>query len=213
MADDQKQFIEGTVKNFGNDPERLMDIVREVQSKAGCISEESAHHIAKLIGIKYVEVIDMVSFYSFLERTPGGKSVVRLSSCVVDKMHGLKEVADAFEKHTGTKFGSTGSDGEFTLEYTSCTGMCDQGPAALVNGQVLTNIKPKDVRGIVESLRKGDIGSESSNDVRPDTQVDLNLRKTGSVIFSPMDHGVAIRAAINLDPEQVIAHCFDVNNC
>jgi [NiFe] hydrogenase diaphorase moiety large subunit len=204
MADDQKQLIEGIVKNFGNNPNRLMDIVREVQSKTGYISEESAHQIAKLLGIVYVEVIDMVSFYSFLERAPGGKSVVRLSSCVVDRMHGMKEVADAFEKHTGTNFGSTGSDGEFTLEYTSCTGMCDQGPAALVNGQVLTNIKPEDVPGIVESLRGGNAGSGSGSEVRPDTQVDLNLRKTGPVIFSPMDHGAAIRAAMNLFPDQVI---------
>jgi [NiFe] hydrogenase diaphorase moiety large subunit len=208
MADDQKksqkQIIEGIVKNFGNKPGRLMDIVREVQSKLGYISDESAHLIAKMLGIMYVEVIDMLSFYSFYTRTSLGKSVIRLSSCVVDKMHGMKEVADAFEKHTGTTFGNTSSDGEFSLEYTACTGMCDQGPAALVNGNVLTNITPKDVPGIVESLRKGSAVNGRSAEAQPDTFVDVNLRKPGPVIFSPMDHGSAIRAAMNLSPEQVI---------
>ena len=204
MAADQKQVIEGIIKNFGKDRGRLMDIVREVQSKLGCVSDESARLISEELGIHYVEVIDMVSFYSFLERSPAGESTVLLSSCIVCKMHGMEEVAEAFEKAAGTTFGGTSSDGTLSLEYTSCTGMCDQGPAALINGKVMTNISPGDVPGIVSSLRKGETGTVNESSARPDAQVDLNLRKTGPVIFSPMDHGSAVRAAINISPEQVI---------
>jgi len=205
MAADQKQTVQEIVKNHGKNRNRLMDIVREVQSRFGHISNESAHLIADTLGIPFVEVIDMVSFYSFLARTSKGKAVVRLSKCIVDKMHGMDKVADAFEKETGVKFGQTSSDGMIRLEYTPCIGMCDQVPAVLVDGSVITNVTPKDVPEIVKKLRKGaKIGSQESDATRPDAQVELNLRKPGPVIFSPMDRGAAIRAALNMTPEEVI---------
>jgi len=205
MAVDQKQTIKEIVQNFGKDRHLLMDIVREVQSSFGQVSNESAHVIADTLGIPFVEVIDMVSFYSFLSRTPKGKSVVRLSKCIVDKMHGMDKVAKAFEKEVGVKFGQTTSDGKITLEYTPCIGMCDQVPAVLINNTVLTNVSPKDVPGIVNSLRKGEgLGTQDTDEARPDAQIELNLRQPGPVIFSPMDRGTAIRTALNMSPEEVI---------
>ncbi len=205
MSVDQKQTINEIVQNFGKDRHLLMDIVREVQSRFGQVSNESAHVIADTLGIPFVEVIDMVSFYSFLSRTPKGKSVVRLSKCIVDKMHGMDKVADAFEKEVGVKFGRTTGDGKITLEYTPCIGMCDQVPAVLINNTVLTNVSPKDVPGIVNSLRKGKgLGTQDTDETRPDAQIELNLRQPGPVIFSPMDRGTAVRTALNMSPEEVI---------
>jgi len=205
MAADQKQTVKEIIQNFGKNRHRLMDMVREVQRRFGHVSNESAHVIADILGIPFVEVIDMVSFYSFLSRTLKGKSVVRLSKCIVDKMHGMDKVAAAFEKEVGVKFGNTSGDRSITLEYTPCIGMCDQVPALLVNGTVITNVTSKDVPEIVGRLRKGKkIGTQDTDSTRPDAQVELNLRKPGPVIFSPMDRGAAIRAALNMTPEEVI---------
>jgi [NiFe] hydrogenase diaphorase moiety large subunit len=130
---------------------------------------------------------------------------VRLSTCIVDKMKGMDRVAEAFRKETGAEFGGTSKDGTISLEFTPCIGMCDQAPAVLVNGTVITNVTPKDVPGIVASLRKGKkIGTQDTDVTRPDAQVELNLKKPGPVIFSPMDGGAAIRAALNMTPDQVI---------
>jgi [NiFe] hydrogenase diaphorase moiety large subunit len=199
-----EKAIKDIVKNFGSMRDRLMDIVREVQSRLGYISDDSARTIADALGIHFVEVIDMISFYSFLSRAPKGKDLVRLSRCIVDKMNGMDDVAGAFEKATGTSFGNTSSDGAVTLEYTACTGMCDQGPAALVNGRVLTNLSPGDVPDIVKSIKKGDVGLKPEGAEQPDMKVELNIRKTGQVIFEPMERGTGLRAALNMSPEQVI---------
>ena len=205
MSANQKQTISEICKNFGKNRLRLMDIVREVQGQLGHISNESAHNIADALNIPFVEVIDMVSFYSFFSRTPRGTSVVRLSSCVVDKMHGMDEIAKAFEKEVGVAFGNTSSDGKIDLEYTPCIGMCDQVPAILVNGTIMTNLTPKDVPGIVNALRKGEkLGSPESDTTRPDAKIDMNLRKAGPVIFATIDHGAGIRPALNMTPEEVI---------
>lgn len=205
MAKDQISTIKEIVGRYGKDRSRLMDIVREVQEEYGYISEESVQSIAQALGIHRVEVHDMVSFYSFLSRAPKGKSTIRLSKGIVDKMHGLELVAKAFEDVIGVSFGNTSKDSMITLEYTSDIGMSDQPPAALINGTPLTKICPEDVPAIVKDLRNGaKYQFKSGSSSLPDAQVEVNLRKTGPVIFSPIESGAGIRAALNRTPEEVI---------
>jgi len=44
-------------------------------------------------------------------------------------------------------------DGSFSLEWANCMGMCDQGPAMLVNETVYTQLTPDKVHDIVEEYR------------------------------------------------------------
>ena len=60
------------------------------------------------------------------------------------------------ENELGIGFGETTADGAFTLEWANCMGMCDQGPALLVNDQVYTRVTPETVHEIVAGVpRRG----------------------------------------------------------
>jgi len=203
MVGEQVNIIKGIVKQYGNDRTRLMDIARAVQEKFGYISEENMEAIASALGIPLVEVRDMVSFYSFFRRTKGGKNIVRLCNSVVERMKGMELVAEAFEKCTGVCFGQTTEDGLISLEYTPCIGMSDQAPSALINDIPVTDIKPEDVPGIVADLRKG-VKYTPENLPHASSHIGKNLMKHGPVIFSPMERGRALRAALNMTPDEVI---------
>lgn len=199
MAEDYSATIKEIVEKYGKDRTRLMDIARAVRAQFGHVSEDMIGQIADALGIHRVEVRDMVSFYAFLPREPKGKTVVRLCYAVVERMKGADEVAAAFEKAAGCKFGETSPDGSISLEYTSCMGMSDQAPSALVDGTPLVNLRPQDVPGIVEAIRKGE-------DLKalPQAEVDLNLREPGEVIFASMERGAALRRTIDMEPDAVI---------
>ena len=57
------------------------------------------------------------------------------------------------ENDLGIEFGQTTKDGMFTLEWANCMGMCDQGPALLVNDRIYTEVTPEKVLGIIEECR------------------------------------------------------------
>ena len=199
MAEEHSGIITQVVKEFGNDPTRLMDIARAIHGTLGHLSEDTIGQIAAALGMHRVQVRDMVSFYSFFSRAPQGKSVVRLCNAVVERMNGADAVGAAFQEALGIAFGETTADGSVTLEHTPCIGLSDQAPGALVNGVPLTNLKPRDVPQIVSVLREG--GKLSA---LPQAEVDLNVRQPGPVIFAPMERGAAIRKAINMEPKDVI---------
>jgi [NiFe] hydrogenase diaphorase moiety large subunit len=174
------------------------------------VSEEAIEGIAESLGIRRLRVKDTATFYHFLSTEPCGKNVVRLCNAVVERLNGMREVAVAFEKAVGVPFGNTSSDGAITLEYTPCIGMSDQPPSALVNGLVMTQLRPEMVPGLVEDIRAGEYLQYRGRFVSsPTVGVLNNLRKPGPVVFSHMERGAAIRKAVNLTPEEVIAQVTD----
>ena len=57
MSSDQLALIRRVVDGYGKDPHRLMDVIRDVHSESGYISDESVEAIAKSLGILRAEGI------------------------------------------------------------------------------------------------------------------------------------------------------------
>ncbi len=203
MAGEQASVIEQIVEQHGRDRGRLMDIAHAVQKQVGLFSEDTIEAMARALGIPHADVRDMVSFYSFFPRTQTGVRTIRLCTCAACRMKGMDAVASAFEKAVGASFGSTSPDGTISLEHTNCIGMCDQAPAALVDGTVLTNIKPEDVEQIVVAIKEKGL-TKPLHGTNALGEAELNLRQPGPVIFAPMERGTGLRAALNMAPQDVI---------
>ena len=133
----------------GNDRSRVLDIVLAVQKEFGCVNAAAIDQIAEALSVSRLEVESVVSFYSFLSTEKKGQITIRLCNDIIDEMKGAGEVAQGLEEELGIEFGQTTADGRFTLEYTSCIGMSDQAPAALVNDLVIPRLGPgKAIRGV-----------------------------------------------------------------
>jgi len=138
---------------YNSDPTRLMDILIEVQTQCGYVSEKAVKVIAKAINYSKVDVEQTLSFYHFLSQTPTGKYAVYLNDSAVAGMMGRVEIAKAFEEEVGCKFGSVSEDGNIGLFSTSCIGMNDQEPSAIINQRVFTKLTKEKVAKIVKGMR------------------------------------------------------------
>jgi NADH:ubiquinone oxidoreductase subunit E len=68
-------------------------------------------------------------------------------------MAGKTAVAKALERELGIKFGETTKDNKFTLEFVNCLGMCDQGPAVLINERVYPKVTPEKAVQILSEVK------------------------------------------------------------
>ncbi|MFH1841634.1 MAG: NADH-quinone oxidoreductase subunit NuoE [bacterium] len=146
--------IKELAERFGRHRRALLPILQEVQSEQRHVSPFAMQIIADVLGIHPVEVYSVVTFYSFLDHEPKGHFVIRLCRTISCDMAGRDEVARQLENDLGIGFGETTQDTQFTLEWTSCLGMCDLGPAMLVNDRVYTEVTPGQVHAILEECRQ-----------------------------------------------------------
>ncbi|MCG8308247.1 MAG: NAD(P)H-dependent oxidoreductase subunit E [Cytophagales bacterium] len=205
--------IDAIIKKYHQDRTRLMDILIDTQDAFGFIHESAADQIAETLDISRVDLEQTISFYHFFSQKSRGKYTVYLNDSAVAHMHGRKEVAKAFEKEAGCKFGGVTDDGLIGLFNTSCIGMNDQEPAAIVNGTVFTRLTPFRVKEIIKDIRDGvqveDMFRASYGDGNNSLElikavVNNNIMKKGPVLSSDYTSGEAIKKIITQGPNDVI---------
>lgn len=145
--------IELLVSKYGQNRSSLIPILQDIQRKHKFIPDFAQQEIARLLDIHPVEVFSVISFYSFLNTTPKGKYIVRLCQTISCDMQGKAAVAKAIERELGIKFGETTRDNKFTLEFANCVGMCDQGPAMIINERVYSKLTPEKAVQILNELK------------------------------------------------------------
>ena len=145
--------LHGLADKYGHERGALLPILQEVQRKHREISPYAMQIIADLLGVHPVEVYSVVSFYSFLDDQLKGRFIIRLCRTISCDLKGKDRIARQLENDLGIRFGQTTVDGRFTLEWANCIGMCDQGPAMLVNDRVYTRLTPDTVHEILQECR------------------------------------------------------------
>ncbi|MDD5503879.1 MAG: NAD(P)H-dependent oxidoreductase subunit E [Candidatus Omnitrophica bacterium] len=133
---------------------KLLPVLQGIQQKKGYISDKDMQETADRFGIHPVEVYSVVTFYAFLTSGPKARHTIRISNCMPNIMAGSGKIQKEFEKALKIKKGRPGKYKNIVLEETGCIGMCDQAPAALIDGELVGNITPKDVKDIVRRLSK-----------------------------------------------------------
>ena len=202
MGTDVKAKVQEVCGSFANDRARMMDIVFALQNELGGISSETVNQIAEVLNVPRVEIDGLVSFYAFFSSETKGKITVRLCNDVVDNMFGAEDVAKAFSDGLGLSFGQTADDGSVTLEHTPCIGMCDQAPAAMVNGNIVTKLTVEKAKKIAEMIKSGSL---------PETEVNSNIKKVGDIILADYDVNTGLKKALELTSADVISTVKDSN--
>lgn len=207
-----KEAIIQIVERYGNSPDRLMDILNDVQSQFRCVSDQAVSIIAEALGLSEVQVNETKSFYHFFTSEPTGKYAVYFNTSVTSMMAGMADVIDEFEKLCGIKVGQTTPDGLISLHTTSCIGMNDQEPAALINFVPFTCLNREKARNIYELMKKGIPAHEmvtefgDGNNAHPlvRSMVKNNIRKAGPVTLGEYTPAKGLEKALSMGPAQVI---------
>jgi NADH:ubiquinone oxidoreductase subunit E len=159
----QDQFrtdVEALVEKLGPGRSSLIPILADVKRRFHELDSESMQIIADVLDIHPVEVYSVASFYAFLHGGTEGQFVIRLCGTLSCDFAGKDAIAHALKDELGIGFDKTTDDGVFTLEWASCVGMCDQGPALLVNDEVHTRVTPETAREIVAACRAAAVAKE-----------------------------------------------------
>ena len=131
----------------------ILPVLQQIQHKKGCISDNDMQEVADRFDIHPVEVYSIVTFYSFLSVDKKGKHIIRISNCISNVMAGSEKIVKEFEKALEIKVNQTTKDKKFTLEMTSCIGMCNQSPAIMVDDKLIGNVTSQMVKNIIKELK------------------------------------------------------------
>ena len=181
---------------------QLMDAFWEIQDNKGYIADADIASLAAQLGISKIDVEGVLTFYHFFERQPPAKYTIYLNNSIVAKFSGFNKVKTAFEQATGTVFGQHTKDGMFALRETSCIGLSDMEPAALINWRPFVELTPQKVHQLIVDLRAGENLDELSDEAV--TKVRHRLEGDKAVFLRTHLMGAALRQLPFLSPEDIV---------
>ena len=149
---DLESFIAGLLSDTDKGHERLLQALCAIQRRYSFIPEKAIHLLTEKLHLPSDEILSVISFYAFLHTKPRGDFDVLFSNNITDTMRGSKGFLATLCDRLGVKLGVTSADNRVTIDLTSCTGICDQGPALLVNGIPISKLDEERILKIAELI-------------------------------------------------------------
>jgi len=183
------------------DRTHLLNKLWKYQHKSGYISEKAISIISRELKVSKIEIESVISFYHFFRKKPTGKHTIYLNNSIISDMKGFEEVKTAFEKETGCTFDEDGNK-KFSLFETSCIGMSDQEPAALINFQPFTDLTPKKVKLIMDKIKKGENVKDFASKTK--SKIHYTPEDDKAIIFRPYEMGKSVKEGLKFTQEQIV---------
>jgi len=182
----------------------LLPVLHAIQDRVGWVSRGALEYACRRLSIPPAEAYGVVSFYARFALDERPALALHVCDDIACKCVGADELCSALERD----FGPAGK----TWHRSSCLGLCDRAPAALVErsgkNHEAAQLAPITFEAAQSVLLRGR-WSESPDPPLPDRPTKL-LRRVGAVdpesIDSYREHGgySALRRAKELGPEGVI---------
>ena len=181
---------------------KLLPHLWEIQNNYGYIPQKSIEEISQKLKVSKIEIESVISFYHFFHLKPTGKYIIYLNNSIISEYKGFREVKAAFEKETGSTFNCYGENKLFTLFETSCIGLSDYEPAALINFHPFINLTPEKVKTVIAQLKSGIHPDEIADN--PSSKIQYTPEYTRTVFFRKYTLGNSVRKLKKFSPDEII---------
>ncbi|CAI5486853.1 unnamed protein product [Closterium sp. Naga37s-1] len=142
----------------------ILEIVQ--QQNGGWLTVAAMNKVANLLGMPYIRVYEVATFYTMFNRQPVGKYHLLVCGTTPCMLRGARDIEAALLKHLGVERNELTKDGLFSVGEMECMGCCVNAPMITVadysNGvegftyNYYEDLTPESVVAIVEALRRGE---------------------------------------------------------
>jgi NADH-quinone oxidoreductase subunit E len=139
----------------------IVPLLLFAQDEIGYVSDEVIEDIARRVGVRPIEVVENISYYSMLRRQPIGKYNLQVCTNISCMLRGGDEIFQHCAKKLDIGHKETTPDGVFSLEEVECLGACCGAPAMQMNYDYHENLTPEKVDALIEALKKKEPGSRT----------------------------------------------------
>ncbi len=186
-------YLDSILEGCGYAAVNLLQILREAQEHYGYIHPDALDYLSTKLQVPRSKIEGVAGFYSFFYLQPHGEYRVLFSDNITDRMLGSQTLMQQMCQQLWVEPDKVSEDGLVSIGATSCTGMCDQGPAMLVNGRAITHLTPQRVQEIAYLIRNRSPLADWPADF---FRVEDNIRRKGLLLGNTLFPGDALRAAL-----------------
>ncbi len=194
--------VQEQLEQYGGQQKYILQILRNLQLSQHHISQGDIKQLSEALDLARMKIQSKIDFYRFLHDKYAGDFEIYFSDNITDRMLGNAELMQLLCEMLFVTPGITREDNRVIVDTTSCTGLCEQGPAMLVNGYAIGNLDIERIKKIAELVSRGIPINKWPQEwfVITDT-----IHEKGPLLATESVTGAAISKALQIGPEGVIS--------
>ena len=133
----------------------VIPILWLVQKQEGWVSEPAIRAIGELLGMPFIRVLEVATFYTMFMLEPVGTSaLIQVCGTTPCMLRGANDLMAVCKSKIGPKQ-TLSADGRFTWEEVECLGACANAPMAMINDYYFEDLTPEDMARIIDDFAAG----------------------------------------------------------
>ena len=140
---------------------------RAQEQAGGWLPQKAIEHVADVLGMANIRVLEVATFYTMFNLAPVGKFHVQMCGTTPCRLRGADALLDICNRRIGHQYEVT-ADGKFSWVEVECLGACVNAPMAQINYDYYEDLTPESFEKILDEMAAG-------RTPKPGPQVDRQL--------------------------------------
>lgn len=133
----------------------VIPILWLVQKQEGWVSEPAIRAIGDLLGMPFIRVLEVATFYTMFMLEPVGKAaLIQVCGTTPCMLRGSGELMKVCKSKIGAK-DRLSADGRFTWQEVECLGACANAPMAQINDYYFEDLTAETMAQIIDDFAAG----------------------------------------------------------
>jgi NADH-quinone oxidoreductase subunit E len=152
----------------GRQASAVIPVLWKAQEQAsGWVPEAAIRHVADFLGMAYIRVLEIATFYTMFNLQPVGRYHVQLCGTTPCRLRGADDIEKICRRRIGDQFDVT-DDKKFSWAEVECLGACVNAPMAQINYDYYEDLTAESFSRILDELAVG-------KEPKPGPQIDRQL--------------------------------------
>jgi NADH-quinone oxidoreductase subunit E len=166
---------------------------RAQEQAGGWLPQKAIEHVAEVLGMARIRVLEVATFYTMFNLAPVGKFYVQLCGTTPCMLRGADDLKQVCQRRIGEQ-GHVTADGKFSWIEVECLGACVNAPMVQINYDYYEDLTAQSLTRILDDLAAGKA-------VKPGPQIDRQLSApiggprtlTDPSLYAPAANGDGVR--------------------
>ena len=133
----------------------VIPILWLVQKQEGWVSEPAIRTLADYLGMAYIRVLEVATFYTMFMLEPvGSAALIQVCGTTPCMLRGAGELMAVCKSRIGPK-DTLSADGRFTWQEVECLGACANAPMAQINDYYFEDLTAETMAQVIDDFAAG----------------------------------------------------------
>ena len=153
-------WAQGQISKYpaGRQASAVIPLLWRAQEQEGWLTRPAIEHVANMLGMAYIRVLEVATFYFMFQLQPVGSiahvQICGTTSCMIC---GAEELIAVCRELIADKAHQVSADGKFSWEEVECMGACANAPMAQIGKDYYEDLTPAKLRALIGRFSNGEV--------------------------------------------------------